>query len=803
MIRRMVLALFIACVALTALGAGVPIEEPPLEVTGLPTAFAAVAATNDRFLVVWSQYFPTGADTYSSYKFGRLLDGNGLPIGDRAFPIAPATTQWFVPEVLAHGAGFLMVSSGPDGIFLWYISRDGAVAPPVRVGVDGLHVVAASSNGTDILLVANGNRQTHFLIVSNDGSVAKRETPRVQLSSESRHLTVVPAGAAFFVRAVEPTAAFWVFSDDRPLRLAPTGGTSLTHAAGIAIGPERVLIATRNQLGVHTPAGFESVSRGPFEYPLGMTRENGHIRIVWSTREEQVSTALFDLTGELIPGTVQNLPLEWHILAGHIELANNGERTVIVGTDERTSNEAALLSPDWADVEPAITHRTQRQPILVPDGAGFRAFWQEEFGGFGASTEIRTARFTAEGEKLDSSAVARDLRLAEGAVASNGSGFFAVAHDDFFAYGIAVDASGRASEPIRLGDEPDFDLRYFALGAAVAWNGHGWVVVTANPGFLRLHTVTANGVVSSSRDLTAWLDARPAPGVSIWAQSPALVRTNDILLLTFTEVTRYCFQMCGPIVPRFPKAIRLRPDGVPIDAVARVISEIESMHTTMATDGRDVLLITDARTYATPVRANSRTFELGARREVAYGSWRSTLFWDGREYVLAQQSVGRPGTTIALRRLDRTGRIVHEGELTVAGHSDEEKPGVATTLSGTFLALDLSRQPEIPRALLYTADDLRPVASPPAPPANVRVSAAPAPDRLRITWDPSPGSVDRYLVELWFGQQQTTQSVGPDQLTLDVPSKYTAVSVRSIEDGRISVETEKIPLHAPRRRTMR
>jgi hypothetical protein len=275
----------------------------------------------------------------------------------------------------------------------------------------------------------------------------------------------------------------------------------------------------------------------------------------------------------------------------------------------RVAASGAVLDPVPREL---LLGRNERRPAVASSAAGYLAAWE-------AGTTIRAARFDAQGQRLDATALAVSAAGQGARVAFDGTGYFVAWFQGNSVSASRVSTAGAIAPPVTVGAGTD---------PAVA-SGGGTTLVVWNAGDIVGVRLAADGTV---------LDATPLQiGVAQNAQlKPAVSFGGGVFLVAWADQRNDATTgVAQTFVARVtPAGAVLDPGGLPLTAVGAR----DGAHA-VASDGNAFLVswLVNSTVMAMRVGADGSLLD-GAPRALASSSVSTTLApasaFDGATYVV-------------------------------------------------------------------------------------------------------------------------------------------------------------------------
>ncbi len=548
-----------------------------------------VAASDDRFLVIWQDYREgTGEQRVWATRVmpdGTVLDPLGFPIDEPARPFAHDVVQ----SIASDGKDFLVVLRREGMLRLVKVTSDGVVQ---RAPDPGLSIYNASlawvGDAYALLFSAKDSETSNFrgraVILDRDGRVT---TPAWDIVSSTGPVPYVAAAAAG-----QGVLVMWTDHNDNRVHAAPTSKADLRS------GATRFVVSTQRD------------AARPAPWALAASGGGNRYLATWIEGEEYKGRVLNE-TG-LPEGDV--ITLSGRALAGSLDVTWNGSRFVVAHTafeEGERKLQVSEIDPNTNAVTPVPREKTSCSigvGVASTSGRTLVAWEPDSIGstvvrdqihadilGFSASpglllsrsvvprsliaacwardhyvavwyessypSHLAVGRFTVDGRPLDGAGrILENGGLAS--MATDGSSALLVYRASGNVHAALISPDGRVTNQILPGRKGTPN---------VIWDGGQYVVHTVGA----LTRLSTDGVVLEDVKLPveAWDSA-----TLTWTG------TNYLLFWTTSEI---CFPICVPPVSLW--MLTISSDLMPLGSPRR-LAYPEGGIPVVAQSGRDVLV---------------------------------------------------------------------------------------------------------------------------------------------------------------------------------------------------------------------
>jgi len=736
------LPLVLSLVSTVCLAAGHPVTQPTFGASPLFPTTPSVAASNDRFLTIW---------TASNRLYSSLADRDGNALTPAAVPLADS---YLSAKVVSAGDHFVALTSVDQHAALNVISLDGKLVSSVATPVPMLTDPQFAWNGDEFAIVDQGSTPLTAHFLRADGTAVKTN---IAFPGRVNAYAIVGTPADWLLVTAEKTGVFLQrvgrdgtlgsrsqiqsATTQSPVRIAiaTSGEETLVYWMEQQLSPlaESLWSAVIEKDGTIQPARELPVPPGPvLSTVLLQWAGQNYVAVVSG---QQSFAFRLDRSGapldspELLGEAIDSMAVLGDVVYGAGKRFSFGPDRPLIGSRFHVSNIA-----DVRQQTISISLRQQSAPAIASDGVNFFSAWIDE-GGEGKT--ILAARIGRGGVSLDPQGIdvggPRTLYLGAPGVAY-GNGVYVVVWSDtknVLARRFRTDGSPVDGVPLTLGA----GWMYFA--PAVAWNGSAFITAWTD----------GNGAASS----TIGIDGPPGPTIRL-SPYPFLwpdLAWNGSEFLLVGGLGQTCPFEC-PVTHGVTIAIRLRADGSPIDTnailvdVARLTDYSRTSRATVASDGRDFLVSLDGARDVVVVPVSAAGV-LGAQKRVFkwFGGIQSDIASDDSGYVLTWNYRGPTinRTWLATAHLDSSGNP--SSTVYTPLDTSTTTPSVAANSLGDSLSVvGTEDQPSgVVRVQAFLNWEMRPLPQPPAPPRNA--SATGDPHNFDLQWSGASPDTEGIVVD--------------------------------------------------------
>lgn len=824
----------------SALHAGTDIEARPPAVAPYTTAYQVVAFSGDRFLTVWRSEMREAG----SHLLGALSDRNGHLISDVAFPIGMFNqATWIELVAVDRGWAVFWANTYSEAVtYMATVDENGTVTARRRLSLPRHEGATVAWNGR------------HFLVAMQHPAFPTRTASAVLLDREgntfgsaialdpaaSNTLAVVAAGEMFVV--ILPTergmvAQYRITSDGDVVvhRFEQRGGANslvAMHIGGGDVLAVRRLAGTQNVLesaifsadGTRTPVRRLTLTSSETLWLAGVTGDGSSRSAFrlwlrgWSSREQRpiTWTVPLDPARDVVDPDVTTLT---DAVGANPRVATSGNVVVITGserisesrTDIRTT---AFTANDTLLHSEVVSRLPARQFEPRIGGAGaFLAAWTASLP---SGSSLRAAQLDPSGAPAGVAAIADDAVLGSEELGWNGVGYLLVWWRGRSLLATRITASGQSLDPTPISVASVSSDHGGRAKAAVTWAGDRWLVAWISDYKMHIAAVTPSGIAAPPREL-----AFPVPIPNDWRRAPGpltLAFDGRKVLIAWYEfqTSSSCAFPCLPFAETY--AALLDPSGAPLGTSVLHIRS-DAAHISVASSGREFLVLTEGRTDATVtiIHASESVLTTATTRELfAFpGPVRGDVAWDGSEYVVAVRYSAFISDSrypfpsyVALRRLNAAGVEVGVPRARTIDLLDSvaapgvAAPSVAGGPSGAVIVLHEARPGDSARVAAYGERELPLLPAVPAAPAVVSAWRLDN-TALELTWEAAAGA-DGYIIETALSADHFARNaVLPGNLRTATVSTFGTnlpVRVRAFNAGGLGAPSA---LTTPRERPLR
>jgi len=288
---------------------------------------------------------------------------------------------------------------------------------------------------------------------------------------------------------------------------------------------------------------------------------------------------------------------------------------------------------------------------------------------------------------------------------------------------------------------------------------------------------------------------------------PRIAWNGKVFLLVY-GIPQSCLFEC-PLIRRETRAVRIAPDGAPIDTTPATIDITQpprvwpaAARATVASNGSDFWVALDKTSGADVVKVSADESSITIAEPKSVFAWftfvDSDIRWNGHEYVLASHYSSGAKHWLALTHLNASIEV-RSFMVTAMNNAPGSPPALATNLLGedAIVTVEPLGDPPIPRAVVYFDSDFS--APPPGPVAPTNVTATGTPNNFTMTWTVGPDA-EAVVIETRIGPYSIFSVVSPEvhSRTFSTPS-ITSVTLRTLNAGGLS-EAVGALLQTPMRR---